>query len=233
MVAEMENDLRRLRPLTNSFDLVRGACSLVSDAVCREVQRFTQDSKLKAERLQGSSIVDVFEGVQAFANIPLTYFILPTRSEWSVLWYDCYLFNGYDSLCWNLTTSHQLETIHLQSSDFDSTMLRGNSFTHRISHDAKLAERSVYCSIADNGRWRFEEQGTALTAEDTSNYAAKRIADRLNETSLEGLLKRLGASPWSSEYYALGDERGYFIRRHSCPTTVTLKKRTEISPEKA
>lgn len=229
----MENDLRRFRPLSNSFDLVRGECSLVASDVCQEARRFSEDSNLKLERVQASSIADIFEGVEDFGNIPLTYYILPTRSDWSVLWYDCFLFSGYNSLCWNLTNGHRLETMHVQSSDLDSQMLRGNTFTHRMSDEGKLVERSVYCSIADNGRWRFEEQGIPLTVEDTPGYSAKRIADRLNESSLESLLGRLGASPWSSEFYALADEPGYYIRRYSRPTGVTIKRRSEILSKKS
>jgi len=224
----MKNNLREYRPLTDSLDLVRGSCAVVSDAVCTEVRQFTKGDRLNVERVQTSCVTEIFESVQTFANVPLTYFILPTRSPWSVLWFDSFLCDGYDSLCWCLTKNYGFETMHMRSSDVDSRALRGSSFTHRQRIDGQLNERSVYCSVADAGRWHFEAHGKPLIAEDLAAYTARRIADRPNERSMEDFLGRLGAFPWASEFYALPDETVSVVRRQSYPATIITRNRAEI-----
>ena len=197
----MVNDLRKFRPLTDSLDLVRAPFMSVWDAVQKEVRRYTNGEKLTLESSRVSSAAELFESVQTFANLPLTYFILPTRSDWTVLWFDSFLCDGYDSLCWNLTQSHGFETLHQRSTDVDSRMLRGNSFTHRHRVNGRMEERSVYCAVADAGRWRFEAHGTPLPEEDLSSYNANRNSARLNENLMEALLGRLQAFPWACLLY--------------------------------
>jgi hypothetical protein len=224
----MELDLRKFKPLTDSLDLVQGECSSVAEAVCNEVRRYTGDDSLSLESKQFTSIAEVFDSVQTFANVPLTYFILPTHSPWTVLWFDSFLCDGYDSLCSNLAKNYNFNTLHWNSSDTNSRMLRGSSFTHRQLADGKIEQRSVYCAVADSGRWHFEAHGVPLSAEDLSVYTSKRKADRLNERVMTDFLGRLGAFPWASKFYALPEKPVYIIRRRSYPSTIITKNRHEI-----
>ena len=78
----MKLDLQRFRPLTDSLDLVRGSCAEVANAVYAEVQRYTNDKNIQIEDVRFSSVMEVLESVQTFANVPLTYFVLPTNSPY-------------------------------------------------------------------------------------------------------------------------------------------------------
>jgi hypothetical protein len=221
-------DLRKLRPLTDSLDLVRGSCVEIAKAVCSEVQRYTNENDIQIENAKFQSVFEVFESVQIFANVPLTYFVLPTNSPWTVLWFDSFLLNGYASLCNNLTERFGFETLHWRSSDKDSKFLRGSSFTHCKSIDGKVARRNVYCCVADSGRWHFETHGEPLEAEDLSAYSDKRKSDRLNEQSMAEFLGRLGAFPWDSDFYAIPQNPVSIIRRVSYPETIITKNRADI-----
>jgi hypothetical protein len=224
----MKTDLRQLRPLTDSLDLVRGTVEEVAKAVCAEVCRYTNDDSLQIENKKFSSVFDVFGSVLIFANVPLTYFILPTNSSWTVLWFDCFLFDGYDSLCHNLTERFGFETLHWKSSDMDSKFLRGSKFVHRSNVGGKLFQRSVYCCVADAGRWHFETHGEPLSAEDLPAYSARRKADRLNEKSMAEFLGRLGAFPLDSDFYDFQKNPVHVVRRISYPSTITIRNRKEI-----
>jgi len=224
----MKTDLRELRPLADSLDMVLGSCAEIAEAVCGEVRRFTKESDIKIDSFKFSSVFEVFESVQTFANVPLTHFVLPTGSPWTVLWFDSFLFDGYDSLCHNLTQRFGFETLHWRSSDKDSKFLRGSSFTHRKSIDGKVSKRSVYCCVEDSRRWYIETHGEPLEAEDLSVYTAKRISDRLNEQLMTDFLGRLGAFPLDSGFYAIPQNPVSIIRRSSYPETIITKNRAEI-----
>lgn len=87
-------------PLPVSFDLVCAPIKVVAFAVLDEVTRFAAGEQLSSAWVPFSSIGQVFGSVSEFTNIPTVYFVLPTRSEWSVLWNNSFLCDGYDSLCW-------------------------------------------------------------------------------------------------------------------------------------
>jgi len=55
--------------------------------------------------------------------------------------------------------------------------------------------------VKDGSRWRFDQSGTALSAEDPSWYAPRTVADRFRVEHLALLLRRLGADAFDENFY--------------------------------
>jgi hypothetical protein len=214
-------------PLPRSLDLVLGPVEAVADAMLAEVSRFLQGQPLSSGWVQTPSLDSMFGSINWFTNVPTVFYILPTRSAWTVLWNNSYLCDGYDSLCWNLTRNHGLQTMHWISSDEDSTMQAGTSFTFRSGSGEAMVERSVYCGRNDR-RWIFEAYGEPLPEEDLAGYTSRRTRDRLNEKRLMALLESLGSRPWDETFYALGDYKAFRVERTSYPTSISRKQFAEI-----
>jgi hypothetical protein len=114
-------------------------------SVLAEVTRFVAGEQLSSIWMPFSSLDQVFGSVTAFTNVPTVFFVLPTRSDWTVLWNNSFLCDGYDSLGWCLARNHALTTMHWMSSDEDAVFQAGSSFTFRRPLESGLSERSVYC----------------------------------------------------------------------------------------
>src|SRR5262249_39280380 len=168
--------------------------------------------------------------VAVFTNVPTVYFVLPTRSDWSVLWYNSFLCDGYDSLCWCLATNHALTTMHWRSSDEDAVFQAGSSFTFRRPSESRLSERSGYCGKNDE-RWEFHAVGEPLPEEHLQAYSARRKRDRLHEQGMLKLLERLGARPWQDEFYLPGE--AFRIERVGYPNTISQKRFPEFACKRA
>jgi hypothetical protein len=222
--------VQRWWPLPDSLDLVRAPIKAVAPAVLAEVTRFVAGGQLSSAWVPFSSLDQVFASVAVFTNVPTVYFVLPTRSEWSVLWNNSFLCDGYDSLCWCLTTNHRLSTMHWRSSDEDAVFQAGSSFTFRNQSESGLRERSVYCSKNDE-RWEFDAIGEPLPEEDLAAYSARRKRDRLQEQGMFKLLERLGAEPWEDEFYLPGE--AFRIERLAYPDTISRKKFREFACKRA
>jgi hypothetical protein len=162
-----------------------------------------------------------------FANVPTVYVILPTRSRWTVLWNNSFLCGGYDSLCWCLTKNHGLTTVHWSAHDGWTTFQSGACFIHRQRVGGELVERSVSVAQEDR-RWLFCATGQPLPEEDVSWYEARRKRDRLNEEHMAQLLGRLGAFPWSEEFYAVGESQFFLLRRVRAPETIIRRPTSEV-----
>lgn len=222
--------IQRWWPLPDSLDLVRAPAKVVASAVLAEVTRFVARGQLSSAWVPFSSMDQVFGSVAVFTNVPTVYFVLPTRSEWSVLWNNSFLCDGYDSLCWCLTTNHRLSTLHWQSSDEDAVFQAGSSFTFRSQSESGLSERSVYCGKNDE-RWDFHAIGVPLPEEDLPAYSARRKRDRLQEQGMLKLLDRLGAKPWEDEFYLPGE--AFRIERLAYPDTISRKRFPEFACKRA
>jgi hypothetical protein len=196
--------VQRWWPLPASLDLVRAPVDSVASAVLAEVTRFVAGERLSSTWVPFAAIDQVFASVGVFTDVPTVYFVLPTHSDWTVLWNNSFLCDGYDSLCWCLTTNHGLTTMHWLSSDEDAVFQAGSSFTFRKQANSGLNERCVYCGKNDK-RWEFHALGDPLTEEDTAAYSARRIRDRLNEQGMLRLLGKLGARPWEDDFYRAGE----------------------------
>jgi hypothetical protein len=214
-------------PTTQALDLVEGSVEAVAAAVDAEVRRFLKGENAVSSWKACASVDHALEHAPEFANVPTFYLVLPTRSRWTVLWNNSFLCNGYDSLCWCLTKNHGLTTIHWAAHDECTTFQRGASFRHRHRDSTGVVERSVYVAQEDK-RWHFHASGPPLPQEDVSTYAARRKRDRLNEAIVVQLLSRLGASPWSEDFYAFPEERCFVLQRPNSPGTVQRRSASEV-----
>lgn len=218
--------LRDWWPTTQSLDLVRGTVDAVADAVATEFRRFAGDTGIATSWEQFADLGGVFASAPHFASVVTFIAVLPTRSEWTVLWNNSLLCDGYDSLCWCLTHHHRLTTMHWSTHDATTTFQPGTVFTHRAWHDGQVEERSVGCTKNDR-RWSFVETGRPLREEDLSGYRNRRKQDRLGEASLMRLLQGLGARPWSHLFYAVPDRPALLLSR-SLPPAATVRRSEEL-----
>jgi hypothetical protein len=214
-------------PTTQSLDLVEGPLDAVATAVETEVRRFLGGEAVVAAWESFADLDAAFRAAAEFANVPTFYLVLPSRSRWTVLWNNSFLCDGYDSLCWCLTQNHGLTTVHWSAHDEWTTFQSGASFHYRRMEGATMLERSVSASQEDK-RWIFFEDGTPLPEEDLAAYGAKRKRDRFNETLMSRLLLRLGASPWSEDFYALPEQPSFVVRRPRPPASVLRRSRSEV-----
>lgn len=222
--------VQRWWPLPDSLDLVRAPIKVVATAVLGEVTRLAAGEKLSSEWVPFSSLDHMFGSVAVFTNVPTVYFVLPTRSDWTVLWTNGFLCDGYDSLCWCLTTNHGLSTMHWRAFDGDAVFQAGSSFTFRTQSASGLSERSVYCCKNDE-RWEFHAVGQPLPEEDLAVYSARRKQDRLKEQGMLRLLEKLGARPWEDTFYLPGE--AFRIERAAYPNTVSQKRFSEFAYKRA
>ena len=219
--------IQRWWPTTQSLDLVVGGVQEVGAAVETEVKRFIEGERLVTSWNSYPSLDAAFRAAPEFANVPTFYLALPSRSRWTVLWNNSFLCDGYDSLCWCLTMKHGLTTMHWSAHDEWTTVQSGAGFTHRRWDGSKIIERTVHAAQEDR-RWTFHESGEPLLEEDLSSYRAKRKRDRLNESAIVQLLDRLGAAPWSEDFYALPEQRCFVAHRPEAPATVIRRRASEV-----
>jgi hypothetical protein len=188
-------------PLGVAIDLVEGDVREVADAVKTQVGRWTGREGLEELESKHTDWNSLFGSIDVFTNVPTKFFCIPTNSQWTALWTNCFLCDGYDSLCLCLTKNHGLRTIHWKASDEPGIFQPGTNFCHRaISSVGELEERIVHCSQQDT-RWEFHENGPALPEEDLSLYNARDKRRRFNEEISIELLGRLGAEPREQRFY--------------------------------
>lgn len=212
--------VQRWWPLPDSLDLVRAPIKVVASAVLAEVTRFVDGETFSGAWIPFASLDQLFGSVEVFTNVPTVFFVLPTHSDWTVLWNNSFLCDGYDSLCWCLATNHGLSTMHWRSSDEDAVFQAGSSFTFRKLSESILKERSVYCCKNDR-RWEFHAVGEALPEEDLAAYSARDKGTRLDERGMLNLLHKLGARPWEDDFYRIGE--AFRIERVVYPDRIVKK----------
>jgi hypothetical protein len=212
-------DLRAWWPTTQSLDLVDGSIETVAAAIETEFSRFAAPENIKSSWLGFRTLGEAFASAPYFANVVSHIVVLPTRSNWAVIWNNSFLCDGYDSLCWCLTTRHNLTTIHWSAHDDWTTFQSGASFIYRRNQGSELIERSVEAGQEDK-RWDFRAFGPVLPQERPADYTARRLRDRLNEKSLIALLGRLGAEPWSETFYDLAQRKAFVLSRPAPPKAV-------------
>ena len=126
-------------PTTQSLDLVEGSVAEVAAAVHTEMSRVLKGIELEASWERFANLDAAFRVATEFANVPTWYLVLPSRSRWSVLWNNSFLCDGYDSLCWCLTSNHKLTTIHWSAHDQMTSFQPGATFHHRHWHPSSVA----------------------------------------------------------------------------------------------
>jgi hypothetical protein len=226
MTSLRSETIQRWWPTTQTLDLVEGTAETVAIAVQAEVSRFLGGEPIVSSWETYRNLDAAFGAATEFANVPTVYVILPTHSKWTVLWNNSFLCDGYDSLCHCLTKNHSLTTIHWSANDEWTSFQSGANFHYRLATASGISERFVQVAQQDS-RWHFFESGQPLDVENTTLYSLRRKRDRLNETIMSLLLARLGAAPWSDEFYSLPG-RCFVIRRSSPPITVTKRNRGHV-----
>jgi hypothetical protein len=219
--------LRRWWPTTQSLDLVEGPVAAVAAAVEAEVVRFLEGEAVITSWEAFASLDAAFRAAPEFANVPTFYLVLPSRSRWTVLWNNSFLCDGYDSLCWCLTKNHRLTTVHWSAHDQSTTFQVGAAFCHRRWSGTTVVERSVQVAQEDE-RWSFRQSGQPLPEEDVRSYGARRKRERLDEALMAQLLARLGATPWSEEFYAVPEQRVFVLRRARLPAAVIRRPASDV-----
>jgi len=71
-------------------------------------------------------------------------------------------------------------------------------------------ERVVYTHVAS--KWEFFQTGPVQEFEDTENYKAKKIKDRLNNDIVNKYLYKLGFKIWEEDFYKSNNKGIYFER---------------------
>lgn len=99
-------------------------------------------------------------------------------------------------------------------------------FTYRQVKDRDVFERTVRVAQQD-GKWLFFESGEPLIEEDVQLYRARLKQDRINEERVSHLLARLGASPWSEEFYDFSKPI-FVIRRRMKPSTIITRDQKDV-----
>jgi hypothetical protein len=221
--------IQRWWPTTQSLDIVEGTIETVAKAVQTEILGYVKGEAVRSSWQKFANLDAAFRAAPTFANVPTFFLVLPTPSRWSVLWNNSFLCDGYDSLCWCLTKNHGLTSIHWSAHDAWTTSQSGADFYYRSWDGHSVIERSVCCAQEDR-RWWFFQSGEALPEEDLRSYEARRKRDRLNEQQLTLFLGRLGAHPWSEEYYDLAGRSCFVVERTAPPSSVILRPREEVVP---
>ena len=213
-------------PLPRSIDLVKAPFDRAAPAIFTELDRFTADEPLRTTWDQLASVDELFRSVPYFASVPTIYYIVPTHSDWTAIVNNCFMCDGHDLLCWNLTKVHHLTTLAWASSDRNDVFQAGSHFTYRAHDGNNIITRSVHCSRQDED-WHSFEMGDPLAEEDIK--PGNNEDRRLDEKAIVSLLEKLGARPWREDFYNLGaDSQCYRVERPSPPITVIKRYFDEI-----
>jgi len=105
-------------------------------------------------------------------------------------------------------------------------MQSGAGFTYRQVKDGDVFERAVQVAQQDS-KWLFFESGEPLIEEDVQLYKTRLKRDRLNEERVSQLLSRLGASPWSEEFYDFSKPI-FVIRRRMRHSTIITRDQKDV-----
>jgi hypothetical protein len=83
-------------PATQALDLVLGPAEEVAAAVKTEFERYAGDGSVASRWSSFDGLGSVFASAPYFANVVTFIAVLPTKSQWSVLWNNSFLCDGYD-----------------------------------------------------------------------------------------------------------------------------------------
>lgn len=190
------NTMRALTALIKTFpfflslDLARGPISTVSKAVENELSRFN-DNCIKVDQVRFSSVEDIINHPATYSSSPIYFYIIPTNTDWTILWNNSFHCNGHDSLCHCLTKNHKIETIHYLSSDIDAFYQAGSSWTHRLPNGAM---RNISC-IKEDKKWIWYTSGEVQDYEEQHLYTERIKRKRFNNNILQNYLRSIGCNP--------------------------------------
>ena len=223
-VAVKDSVIQAWWPLARSLDLVRAPLTTLAEHLESEIVRTMPPCK--ATWVEPRSLHDVFASVATFTNFPTVFFALPARNGWTVLWNNSFLCDGYDSLAYNLTRVHGVDTLHFSSSDTDGPELAGTTFAWRPASGKGEPARRLYCALQAK-RWEFKVTGTPLPGERLADYEKRVIRERMNERSMMALLATLDAEPWREAFYNFSVP-AFRIDRLDVPPKITARPPSEV-----
>ena len=200
-------------PFLISLDLVKAPADDCAAAVKSEVSRFARDETIQETTFAFQSLENLFSAPREFFASPTRIYVVPTTTDWTVLWNNSFHCTAYDSLCHCLTLNHGLETFHFQSSDTDAFYLTGTLIRHRFPADTEPLLRSLQASKDDSNRWVWFESGPVLPYENVEHYANRSKRNRLNEGILANYLETLGCDPRRESAYDNTSEVTCFVRQ--------------------
>ena len=199
-------------PFLISLDLVRAPADECVSAVRAEFSRIARDEPIAEMTFPFRSLEDLFSAPGEFYASPTRIHVVPTTTEWTVLWNNSFHCAGYDSFCHCLTLKHDLETFHFQSSDIDAFSLAGTLVRHRFPADTEPLLRSLQASKDDSSRWVWFESGPVQFYEKVEHYTNRHKRNRLNEAVLAEYLTTLGCDPRQESVYDYTSEVTCFAR---------------------
>lgn len=188
-------------PFLISLDLVRAPADNCAAAVEAEFSGFARGEPIHTTTFPFESLEQLFSRPDKFFVSPTRIYVVPTVTEWTVLWNNSFHCTAYDSLCYCLTLNHGIETLHFQSSDSDAFYLAGSLIRHRLPGESQSIERSLQASKNDSSRWVWHESGPVQPYENIDNYTARLKRNRLNEAILADYLATLGCDPRKESVY--------------------------------
>lgn len=203
-------------PLPRSMDLVRAPVESVAEILKPELKRIIPAETCETDWRSYENMDAVFRSLDVMSNVPTVYLAVPTKSDWTVLVYNCFLCDGYDSLCHNLSRLYGVDTIHWSSSDTDGPFLAGSTFRFRRAGEDGKPARSVQAS-RDGSSWYFHQRGEPLPGEPVSGYSNRIKRKRLNEVVLMQFFATLGIAPWLESFYDLPSSRCFRLWRPPSP----------------
>lgn len=214
-------------PLPRSMDLVRAPVESVAESLKRELKRIIPAETCETDWRAYENMDAVFRSLDVMSNVPTVYLALPTKSEWTVLVYNCFLCDGYDSLCHNLSRLHGVDTIHWSSSDTDGPFQASSKFTFRRAGEDGQPARSVQAS-RDGSSWYFHQRGEPLPGEPVAAYSNRIKRKRMNERLLMEFFATLGAAPWREAFYDVPNAKCFRLWRPSFPGTIQTRPTAEV-----
>lgn len=214
-------------PLPRSMELVRAPLERVAEFVSSELKRIVPTETCESEWRSFDSIDAVFRSIETLTNFPTVFLALPTKTEWTPVWSNSFLCDGYDSLCHNLSRLHGVDTIHWSSSDTDGPMQAATSFAFRRGGEDGARTRLVQVS-RDGSAWTFHQSGEPLRGEPIAAYSNRIKRKRLNERLLMEFFATLGAAPWREAFYDVPNAKSFRLWRPSFPDTIKSRPTAQV-----
>ncbi len=214
-------------PLPRAMELVRAPIERVAEFLSSELKRIVPAETRESEWRSFENIDAVFRSVEVLTNFPTVFLALPTKTEWTPVWSNSFLCDGYDSLCHNLSRLHGVDTIHWSSSDTDGPMQAGTSFALRRGGEEGKRARLVQVSRNDDV-WTFDQSGDPLPQEPVAGYSNRIKRKRLNESVLMEFFATLSADPWHESFYDLPNAKCFRLWRPCFPSTITTRPTAQV-----
>ena len=215
-------------PISQSVDFVNASINETTSAINQELSRYTNnESGIISKNIFINDFTQLSDVFSIYTNTVTQFLVFEISTGWSFLFTNSFICDGYDSLMYNLTRIHHLETLHVSSHDETTTFLPGTQFCYRKVNEKQLIERTVQCQINDNNRWSFFEEGERQDWENVSDYSKIIKKERINEKSIELMLENIGLNIYQVQNFSF-PQNGILLQRTKYPETITTKTKNEV-----